>query len=89
MIKSHVAPVTNEEFVVDAVYCNMCGKQIKKIKESDHPIFADNLRIQKDWGYFSNKDGVTDEFNLCEECYDKLIKQFKIPILRKNSYFTK
>ena len=33
-----------------------------------------------DWGYFSNKDGETHQFCLCEDCYDEMIKKFRIPV---------
>jgi len=32
------------------------------------------------WGYFSEKDGERHSFDLCEDCYDAMIKNFKIPI---------
>ena len=31
------------------------------------------------FGYFSNKDGKRHSFDLCEECYDKMIEGFAIP----------
>ena len=38
--------------------------------------FHGNVRF----GYFSNKDGLEHSFDLCEECYDKLIKGFAVPV---------
>ena len=32
-----------------------------------------------EWGYFSEKDGERHSFDLCEECYDRLIASFKLP----------
>ncbi|HKM04338.1 MAG TPA: hypothetical protein VJZ04_07040 [Lachnospiraceae bacterium] len=60
-----------------SVICNMCGKEMtvegQILKEGcfhgDHTF-----------GYFSNKDGQTHKFDLCEECYDKIVKRFKISI---------
>jgi ribosomal-protein-alanine N-acetyltransferase len=87
MVKYHVEQVTDKKFVVDNIYCNMCGKPIKKMKDmTGDPMFADYLRVDKTWGYFSNKDCRRDEFHLCEDCYDKLIKQFKIPVSKYNDY---
>ena len=40
---------------------------------------ADYLKIEKNWGYFSNKDGTCQKINICEECYDDMIKSFQIP----------
>ena len=34
---------------------------------------------QVQWGYFSQKDGESHSFDLCEECYDRLTGGFQIP----------
>ena len=40
----------------------------------------DVLEVSKRWGYFSEKDNRLDEFDLCEQCYDEIISEFKIKI---------
>lgn len=40
---------------------------------------TDYLRIEKSWGYFSNKDGNIIKINICEECYDEMVESFLIP----------
>ncbi len=30
------------------------------------------------WDYFSEKDGEVHHWDLCEACYDRLIRQFRI-----------
>ena len=40
------------------------------------------LEVEKRWGYFSEKDGQTDRFDLCEACYDEWVDGFLIPIER-------
>ncbi|OOB77288.1 MAG: hypothetical protein BEN19_02220 [Epulopiscium sp. Nuni2H_MBin003] len=58
--------------------CNCCGKEIDLIsKSAGH---SDFLLVKKEWGYFSNKDLIEHRFNICEECYDKWIETFKLPI---------
>lgn len=57
--------------------CNKCGKKIKVENGIAHEGV---LSIVYGWGYFSEKDGQTHYFDLCEECYDRLIKTFLIPI---------
>jgi len=59
------------------VKCNRCGKCLKiekgVLKEGCyHGDFV--------WGYFSDKDGMRDTFDLCESCYDKMVKEFALPI---------
>lgn len=59
------------------ILCNMCGKVIK----FDHGILKEDVfQGHKEWGYFSNKDLEVHKFNICEDCYEKLIQTFKIPI---------
>ena len=59
------------------VICNQCGKELTVqngyLKEG---CFAADISF----GYFSSKDGTRHRFDLCEECYDKLVKQFLIPV---------
>jgi len=56
--------------------CNGCGRSI----ESDGSEHEDALRVRKEWGYFSSRDLEVHEFNLCEECYARLIREFVIPV---------
>ena len=58
------------------IYCNKCGKVICKAEDIEK---ADYLKIEKSWGYFSNKDGIRQKMNICEECYDNLTAGFQIP----------
>lgn len=67
--------VNNRE--VDKIFCNKCGKEIKM----ENGILKEEiLEVEKRWGYFSKKDNEIHSFDLCEECYDQLISQFKIPV---------
>ena len=65
---------------VEKIICNKCGKEILV---NNGVAEADVLSVQKRWGYFSNKDNDVHEFDLCEECYDKWIATFAIPIEQK------
>lgn len=63
--------------VLDKVFCNKCGKEIKL----DGGIMKEDiLTVDKHWGYFSGKDNEVHHFDLCEQCYDELITSFAIPI---------
>ncbi|MGN0435763.1 MAG: hypothetical protein ACI4D8_03940 [Wujia sp.] len=56
--------------------CNMCGKTIEF--EGEIPK-EDYITVHKNWGYFSEKDGKTCRYILCEKCSDKLIESFVVP----------
>ena len=58
----------------NTIYCNICGRSWTKVNDI---IKKDFLMIRKDWGYFSNKDGIRHEIIICEECYDEWIKQIQ------------
>ena len=58
-----------EEKVLSRVVCNGCGREIP-LESADH------FHGEKTWGYFSEKDGRQDHFDLCEACYDKMVSDF-------------
>ena len=61
------------------IQCNCCGKQFT-VNETEKTILEKEfLHVRKQWGYFSNKDGIIHEFDVCEECYDKWLENFVIP----------
>ena len=56
--------------------CNFCGYEMK----TDKGIVVEGVcSVDCSWGYFSGKDGETHSFDICEKCYDNMVKQFKIP----------
>ncbi|MBS4960904.1 MAG: hypothetical protein KHZ62_08840 [Clostridiales bacterium] len=65
-----------EKKVVAEIKCNCCGNQIPKIHDE---YFQDHLHVEKNWGYFSDHDGHRDVFDLCEDCYFRLLQSFIIP----------
>lgn len=68
----------NEKLV--KIICNQCGKEHLVKYGMIHP---DYLQVEKNWGYFSDKDGEHHSFDLCEECYDRLLAGFCIPASRE------
>ena len=63
--------------ILKQVVCNQCGKALK-VKNGIlvEGVFEGNQQF----GYFSNKDGIRHSFDLCEECYDKLIEGFTVEV---------
>ena len=59
------------------VVCNQCGRRLKVengiLKEGC--FTGDNV-----FGYFSRKDGIRQQFDLCEECYDAMTEAFLLPV---------
>lgn len=61
---------------VKEIICNCCGRAL---------TFADEIpteeacHIEVQWGYFSRKDGENHTIDLCEECYDNMVRNFAIP----------
>lgn len=64
----------------EKIICNCCKKIIA---EGNAISTTDYLHVEKEWGYFSEKDGQIQEFDLCETCYDAWIKAFQIPVVSR------
>lgn len=67
------------------IYCNKCGKKFIM----DRSVVIEGMfNIEYMWGYFSEKDGEIHSFDLCEKCYDDMVKGFNIPIdIRESNEF--
>lgn len=66
-----------EEKAAAEIRCNCCGKPMAL----ENGIIKEGIcTVDCLWGYFSNKDGERYVFDLCEECYDKITKEFQIPV---------
>ena len=63
--------VVDVKEIPEKIICDACDREIEKINDG---IFADYYKIEKTWGYFSEKDGRQDSFDICEKCYDKMLK---------------
>ena len=59
------------------IRCNCCEKKIQKNGEIHTEEF---FHVEKVWGYFSKKDGEKQEFDVCEECYDRICSEFRYPV---------
>ncbi|MDE6606424.1 MAG: hypothetical protein K2K54_01515 [Lachnospiraceae bacterium] len=59
------------------VICNCCGK---KLLVENGILKEESIEIRHTFGYFSEKDGQTEKFDLCEECYQKITGRFRIPV---------
>ena len=58
------------------IICNACGRELKVEKEIIREgYFTADVRF----GYFSRKDGMRHAFDLCEDCYDRLVNECVIP----------
>lgn len=62
---------------LSGIKCNCCGKDITTDKFG---YTSDYLSVEKRWGYGSTFDNEVHSFDICEDCYQKIIKGFKIPI---------
>ena len=58
---------------ITKIICNKCGPAAGGYARDG--VFS----VDCVWGYFSNKDGEKHSFDLCESCYDELLKTFLIP----------
>jgi len=62
---------------LEKVVCNQCGREL----ELKNGIVQEGVfKGEVHWGYFSRKDGENHSFDLCEDCYERLIHSFSIPV---------
>ena len=59
------------------VQCNVCKK---KMNLEQGIVKEGCFVVDHSWGYFSNRDGMRHQFDLCEKCYDQFIRNFAIPV---------
>lgn len=70
--------IYDEHQVLQEVICNRCEKKLFV----ENGLLKDSVyEGRQTFGYFSERDGVTHRFDLCEECYNEWIHMFRIPVL--------
>lgn len=55
------------------VYCNCCGKEMQ---QKNDMFLEEFIHLKKDWGYFSGKDGISQEADICESCLTTWMETF-------------
>lgn len=62
---------------LEQVVCNQCKRELKVEKGyvKEGCFTADFC-----FGYFSKRDGIRHRFDLCEDCYNKMVAGFQIPV---------
>ncbi len=65
---------------LEKVLCNCCGRELKL---TGNHVAEGVLHICKDWGFFSEKDLLCHEFDMCEQCYDRITSEFQIPVTER------
>ncbi|MCC8060152.1 MAG: hypothetical protein LIO81_04815 [Clostridiales bacterium] len=60
---------------LETVICNHCGRKliVKNGLLREGAICVDHV-----WDFFSEKDGEMHHWDLCEDCYDDFVNQFRI-----------
>ena len=57
------------------VICNQCKKELLV----ENGILKEEcIHVTHDFGFFGQRDGETHRFDLCEDCYNKMIAKFQI-----------
>ena len=67
----------DEQKNLKKVLCNVCNKELNV----EQGIVKEGcFHADYTWGYFSTRDGMQHRFDLCEECYDRFVRSFQIPV---------
>ena len=59
------------------VVCNCCRK---KLLVENGFLKEECIHLEHDFGFFGTKDGLSNRFDLCEDCYQKITEEFSIPV---------
>ena len=70
------AEIQQKHNELEAAVCNCCGKSMKI---QNGMLLEGICSVDTTWGYFSGKDLEKHEFDLCEECYDRITLSFAVP----------
>jgi hypothetical protein len=66
------------------VKCNMCGAEFSNGEEEFYDsenIIPDVIhQFKVSFGYGSKFDGVSIQFDLCDDCLEKIFKSFVVPV---------
>ena len=66
-----------EERKLMQVVCNKCGREMKT---ENGDLREGCFSADAVFGYFSRKDGTVHHFDICEDCYDRMIAEFALPV---------
>ncbi len=69
--------------VIKDILCNAC----KKSCTATSGFGFSYATLSAKWGYSSKKDMENHLSHICEDCYDKIVKNFKIPSLIAEDQF--
>ena len=58
------------------VVCNCCGRELSV---ENGIIKEECIHVEHHFGFFGKRDGESQGFDLCEECYQKMTSAFVIP----------
>lgn len=71
---------TRQAKVLVDICCDVCGKSCKNDydKELDRELSQnvdfEYATLRATWGYFSRKDGESYHLDICENCFDDVVK---------------
>ena len=80
--------VSKMECVTKRVVCNKCGKEIGIIHNYGrvpHDVFQDYCQVDTHWDHHkehNQKHADVESFDLCEDCYNELVKSFEMPVYK-------
>lgn len=66
----------DEDKKIENIVCNCCGREIAPADASEQAAF---LVVRQEWGYFSKWDGCCHSFDICEDCYEKMMENWMYP----------
>jgi len=64
------------EQILQKVICNKCGRELLV---ENGILKEDVFEGRHAFGFFSKKDGIIQEFDMCEACFTYMLSELKVP----------
>ncbi len=68
--------VYSEQKELRQVVCNAC---LRELKVENGFLREECVHVDHDFGFFGARDGLSHSFDLCEDCYQKIVAGFLLP----------
>ena len=68
--------VFSEQNELKQVVCNAC---LRELQAENGFLREECIHVEHEFGFFGTRDGLRHSFDLCEDCYQKMIANFLLP----------
>ena len=81
MTRKYQNKIVSEKYTLSEIICNRCGRIEKTATDENSNMYMLNHfeKLSINFGYDTSHDMETWNFDLCENCIEEIVKEFRIP----------